>query len=190
MKFIEALKKRRSYYKIDRDIPVSEDKILETINDAVRHVPDANNMQSQRVVVALGEHQDRLWDAVYDAFGGKVKREKIDSFKSGYGTVLFYYDEKTVASAMEKHPRYAENYPIWANQSNGMLQHAIWVALRSLGLGASLQHYNPVIDDALRELFDVPEDWVLLAQMPFGNILEEPAAKAKLELSERVKLFK
>ena len=33
-------------------------------------------------------------------------------------------------------------------------------------------------------------NWVLLAQMPFGNILEEPAAKAKLELSERVKLFK
>ena len=91
---------------------------------------------------------------------------------------------------MEKLPRYADNFETWANQANGMLQHSIWLALRDLGLGASLQHYNPVIDDALRELFDRSEDWVLLAQMPFGNILEEPAPKDKIDVRERVKVFK
>ena len=90
MNFIDLLKKRRSYYNIGRDIQVSDQKILETIAAVVHNVPDANNMQSQRVVVALGDHQDNLWDTIYDAFGGKVKREKIDSFKNGYGTILFY----------------------------------------------------------------------------------------------------
>ena len=71
-----------------------------------------------------------------------------------------------------------------------MLQHSIWLALRELDIGANLQHYNPVIDAAVRELFDIPEDWVLLAQMPFGNILEEPEPKDKLDIRERVKVFK
>ena len=190
MNFIDLLKKRRSYYNIGRDIQVSDQKMLETIDAVVYNVPDANNMQSQRVVVALGDHQDKLWDTIYDAFGGKVKREKIDSFKNGYGTILFYYDKKAVTGMMEKLPRYADNFETWANQANGMLQHSIWLALRDLGLGASLQHYNPVIDDALRELFDLSEDWVLLAQMPFGNILEEPAPKDKIDVRERVKVFK
>lgn len=190
MDFIDILKKRRSYYEIDRNLPLSEEKIFQTIEDVLYNVPDANNLQSQRVVVAVGEHQDKLWDAIYDAFGGKVKREKIDSFKAGYGTVLFYYDGKTIKEAQERFPRYAENFPTWANQSNGMLQHSIWLALRQLGLGASLQHYNPVIDDALGELFDIPEDWVLVAQMPFGHILEEPEPKDKIDIRERMKVFK
>ncbi|NLV98703.1 MAG: nitroreductase [Clostridiaceae bacterium] len=190
MNIIDILKKRRSYYEIDRNLPVSEEKILQTIDDVVQNVPDAFNLQSQRVVVAMGEYQDKLWDAIYDVFGGKVKREKIDSFKAAYGTVLFYYDEKTIKETQANFPRYAENFPVWANQSNGMLQHSIWLALRELDIGANLQHYNPVIDAAVRELFDIPEDWVLLAQMPFGNILEEPEPKDKLDIRERVKVFK
>ena len=47
-------------------------------------------MKSSRVVVALGEKQDMLWTTVYDAFGGKVAREKIDSFRAGAGTVLYF----------------------------------------------------------------------------------------------------
>ena len=102
MDFIDILKKRRSYYEIDRNLPLSEEKIFQTIEDVLYNVPDANNLQSQRVVVAVGEHQDKLWDAIYDAFGGKVKREKIDSFKAGYGTILFYYDGKTIKEAQER----------------------------------------------------------------------------------------
>lgn len=190
MSIIDIMKKRRSYYEIDRDIPVSKEKILETINEMVEYVPDAFNLQSQRVVVAMNEYQDKLWDTIYDVFGGKVKREKIDSFKDGYGTILFYYDGKTIKEAQESFPRYADNFPVWANQSNGMLQHSIWLALRDLNVGANLQHYNPAIDDAVRELFDIPEDWVLIAQMPFGNILEEPEPKDMMDTSERIKVFK
>ena len=32
----------------------------------------------------------------------------------------------------------------------GMLQLAVWTALAEKGLGASLQHYNPLIDDGGR----------------------------------------
>lgn len=89
----------------------------------------------------------------------------------------------------EQFPLYAENFPVWANHSSAMLQLAIWSSLRELGIGASLQHYNPVIDARVRELFDLPEEYVLVAEMPFGGIGEEPAPKPAENIRERVQHF-
>lgn len=84
---------------------------------------------------------------------------------------------------------YANNFPIWANQANGMLQLAIWSGLRELGIGASLQHYNPVIDERVKTLLNFPEEYVLVAQMPFGGIGSEPAKKEKEEIKNRVSVI-
>lgn len=46
----------------------------------------------------------------------------------------------------KEYSAYADNFKPWALESNGMLQINIWTGLKELGLGASLQHYNPVID--------------------------------------------
>lgn len=188
MGVIESLQKRRTYYQIDKNLPVSEEKVVETIQEAVKLVPDAFNMKSQRVIVALGEKQNQLWDTVYDVFGGKVSREKIDGFRAGAGTVLYFTDESVVKTLQEKFPLYAANFPVWAQQSNGMLQISIWSALREFEIGANLQHYNPVINEAVRKLFDVPEDWKLIAQMPFGGIVEEPGKKDDEEIGRRVRI--
>lgn len=185
MSLMKALGKRRSYYQIGKKLPVSEDVIEQTVSEAVRLVPDAFDMKSQRVVLVLGNKQDALWDAVYDAFGGKVSREKIDSFKAGAGTVLYFTDESVVKELQGRFPLYAPNFPVWASQSNGMLQISVWTALRELGVGASIQHYNPVIDEAVRKLFGVPESWKLVAQMPFGGIVSEPEPK-KPETGKRL----
>lgn len=52
----------------------------------------------------------------------------------------------------EQFSTYAENSPIWANQANGMLQLSVWSILGELNIGASLQHYNPVIDAKVKEI--------------------------------------
>lgn len=190
MSFINNLEKRRSYYNINRELPVSENEVVEIIEKVTEATPDAFNMKSQRVVVALGEKQDQLWDAVYDAFNGEIERDKIDSFKSGYGTVLYFTDEAVVKGLQEQFAFYASNFPIWANQSNGMLQSNVWNALREVKIGASLQHYNPVINEAVAKLFDLPASWNLLAQMPFGGIGAEPDAKEKEDIAKRVVIKK
>lgn len=190
MKILESLKERRTYYGIGKEIPVSEDKVVDLINEAAELVPDAFNMKSSRLVVATGKKQDELWDRIYDAFNGNVAREKIDSFKNGYGTILYFYDNDVVKGLQEQFPLYAENFPKWASQSSAMLQISLWSGLRELGIGASLQHYNPVINETVRELFDLPESFILDAQMPFGGILEEPVAKDKEDISKRVRFVK
>lgn len=190
MSVIDALQKRRTIYALNKNLPVSEDKVVETIETVTELVPDAFNMKSARVVVALGDKQDALWDTIYDAFGGKVAREKIDGFKAAAGTVLYFIDTDTVKALQEQFPAYSANFPVWANQANGMLQINIWSALRELEVGANVQHYNPVIDDAVKKLFDVPESYQLVAQMPFGGIAAEPDPKEKEDISKRVKIEK
>lgn len=188
MGIIASLEKRRTYYQINKELPVAEQEVISAVERATELVPDAFNMKSSRVVVALGEKQDQLWDAVAAAFDGKVPQDKIDSFKAGAGTVLYFYDEAVVKGLQEAFSLYADNFPVWANQASGMLQISIWSALRELGVGASLQHYNPVIDEAVKKLFDLPDSYKLIAQMPFGGIAAEPDVKEAEDISLRVKV--
>ena len=186
MSMRESLKARRTIYGLKKELPVGVDEIKRLVTETTELVPDAFNMRSQRVVLVLGAKQDALWDAIYDAFGGKVAREKIDGFKAGTGTVLYFIDTDIVKGLQEQFPRYAENFPTWAQQANGMLQICIWAGLRELGVGANIQHYNPVIDEAVKTLFGLPERYQLVAQMPFGGIAKEPDPKEGEDITKRV----
>lgn len=160
------------------------------IEQATELVPDSFNMKSSRVITVIGEMQNKLWDSIYDAFGGNVAREKIDSFKNGYGTILYFYENEVVKGLQEKFPLYGENFPLWAAQSSAMLQLSVWTGLRELGIGASLQHYNTIIDETVKKLLNLPVSYVLVAQMPFGGIVSEPAPKEKEDINKRVQFIK
>lgn len=190
MRILDALEKRRTHYDINKELPVAEEKVRELVERATELVPDAFNMKSSRVVVVTGEEQDRLWDGIYNVFEGKVPREKIDGFKAGYGTILYFYDQDVVHHMQDQFPSYAANFPEWASQASAMLQISIWSGLKELGVGASLQHYNPVIDEAVRKLLHLPGNYVLNAQMPFGGINSHPEAKPKEDVSKRVSFLK
>lgn len=111
---------------------------------------------------------------------------KIQSFAAGHGTILYFEDMNTFTTMQQNVPSYAENFPIWSNQSAGMLQYAIWTALSQEGLGASLQHYNPIIDDDVIQEFGVPTGWKLLAQMPFGIPSGQPSDIEYKPIEERL----
>lgn len=186
----DVLKKRRTIYALSKNIDLKQEEVEAIVKDTVELVPDAFNMRSQRVVLATGAKQDELWDKIYDAFEGKVAREKIDGFKTAYGTVLYFIDENVVKGLQDAFPLYAANFPVWAQQSNGMLQFTLWNRFTEAGLGANIQHYNPVINDAVRTLFDLPESWTLVAQMPFGKIEAEAGEKQGEDVNERVIIAK
>lgn len=190
MNYIDALAKRRTQYVLGRSLPVPEEVVVDLITKVAALTPDAFNMRSARVIVAAGEKQDTLWDAVDHAFGGKVPKEKIEGFRAAYGTVLYFIDTSVVNAMAKRFPRYAENFPLWANHANGMLQFNIWTGLRTLGVGANIQHYNPVIDDAVKALFHAPDSWKLIAQMPFGSIEAEAPAKDREDITRRVWILK
>lgn len=196
--FIEALKHRRSYYALTNQSPVSDGEIEKIIDLAVTYVPSAFNSQSTRVVLLLGEHHRKLWQIVKDTLRVIVPPEafaateaKIDgSFASGHGTVLFFEDETVVRSLQEAFPLYQDNFPGWSLQTSAMHQLVVWVMLEDAGFGASLQHYNPLIDNEVRQTWNLPDTWKLIAQMPFGLPAQEPGPKEFQDLASRVKVFK
>jgi uncharacterized protein len=195
--FLKAVEDRRSFYGISKEAVVSDDRIKEIIDHAVKHTPSAFNSQSARVVLLLGNQHDKLWDITKEALRKIVPagqfsstEEKINSFKSGYGTVLFFEDNSIIESLQQQFALYKDNFPIWSQQSSGMHQFVIWTALELEGLGASLQHYNELIEADVKKEWSIPNNWKLIAQMPFGKPIAQPGEKQFLPLEERVKIFK
>ncbi|MBD8498040.1 nitroreductase family protein [Paenibacillus arenosi] len=194
---LKALKERRSIYGISKDHVVSDTRIEELVAEAVQHTPSAFNSQSARVVVLLGEQHDKLWNLTEDALRKVVPaenftptKEKMDAFRSGYGTVLFFEDETVVKGLQEQFALYSDNFPIWSQQSSGMLQFVVWTLLDAEGFGATLQHYNPLIDAGIAEEWNIPSTWKLTGQMPFGKPTVTAGEKAFQPLDSRLKVFK
>ena len=115
-------------------------------------------------------------------------RERIDGFKAAYGTVLFFEDDTVCGEFMNKYPLYQDRFKTWVEQGNAMLQSNIWMLLEDAGLGASLQHYNPLIDERVREEWNLPKSWRLIAQMPFGVPVEQPDEKTFVAINERLRI--
>lgn len=195
--YFSALEKRRTNYSISPQSPVSDNRIVELVEHAVKYTPSAFNSQSARAVILFGEQHKKLWSETLNILRGIVPaeafsstEEKIRSFAAGYASVLFFDDTAVTEGLMQAYPLYKDNFPVWAQQANGMLQHAVWTSLSLEGLGASLQHYNPLIDDAVSKAFGTPQQWKLIAQMPFGTPTAPPQDKVFLPVEERVKVIK
>ena len=181
--FLEAISHRRSNYHLENISPVSTAHILDTIDTILSVVPSPFNVQSARLVVLFDEQHTALWDIVERELESRIPkdifaktRQKLHkSFRSGFGTILIYEDEMALNRLRIDAADYAENVNHWSEQSSGMLQFALWTALEDMGFGASLQHYNPIIDKAVGERWLIDKSWRLIAQMPFGLPKDNPA---------------
>ena len=169
--------RRRTQYALGRNLPISEAEVDALIREAIRLAPSSFNSQSSRAVILFGAASEKLWKVITketlrpmvpaDAFASTDA--KMDAFAAGAGTVLFYEDQDTLKDLQQKFPLYADNFPIFSEHSAGMAQYAVWTALAEAGIGASLQHYAPLIDAEVARTWDVPSSWKLRAQMPFGS---------------------
>lgn len=193
----EGLKSRRSIYGISKEKVVSNEKVESIVKEAVKYTPSAFNSQSARAVVLLDKQHDRLWDITMEVLRKIVPasdfestEEKINAFKSGYGTVLFFEDQDVIQGLQNNFALYKDNFPVWSLNSTGMLQLVVWLALENEGLGASLQHYNELIEADIKKEWNIPESWKLMAQMPFGKPVALPDEKQFNIKDEDVKIFK
>ncbi len=196
MSFLNQIKQRRTIYAIGKDVSLEQAKIEEIIKEAIKHSPSSFNSQSSRAVILFGESHVKFWTIVLEtlrkivpeaAFEGTSA--KINSFIAGAGTVLFYEDMSVIKNLQEQFALYADNFPVWAEHSTGIAQFATWTALSEAGIGASLQHYNPIVDDEVAEVFGVPADWKLRAQLVFGSVEAPAGEKTFIDDAVRFKTF-
>lgn len=194
--FLNSIKARRTIYAIGKNVTVDQAKIEETIREAVKQSPSAFNSQTSRVVTLYGESHTNFWNIVRETLRKIVPAEafegtnqKIDSFAAGFGTVLFYEDQDVVKGLQEQFALYTDNFPVWSEHSSAIAQFATWTALSEIGIGASLQHYNPIVDAEVAETYDIPANWKLRAQLVFGSIEAPAGDKPFMDDAARFKTF-
>ncbi|MGF2878880.1 nitroreductase family protein [Acinetobacter johnsonii] len=196
MSFLDHIKQRRTIYAVGKNVPLTPEQIESVIKEAVNHSPSAFNSQTSRIVTLFGESHLQFWNVVREtlrkivpeaAFEGT--NAKINSFAAGYGTVLFYEDQDVVKSLQEQFALYADNFPVWSEHSSAIAQFSVWTALSEQNIGASLQHYNPIVDAEIAEIFDIPANWKLRAQLVFGSIEAPAGEKTFMVEADRFKTF-
>ena len=196
MSFLDQIKQRRTIYAIGRNVSLDQAKIEEIIKEAVKQSPSSFNSQSSRAVILFGDSHVKFWTIVLETLRKIVPAEafegtnaKINSFIAGAGSVLFYEDMAVIKGLQEQFALYADNFPVWAEHSTAIAQFATWTALSEAGIGASLQHYNPIVDEEVAEVFGIPADWKLRAQLVFGSIEAPAGEKTFIDDATRFKTF-
>lgn len=196
MSFLDHIKQRRTIYAVGKNVALTPEQIESVIKEAVNLSPSAFNSQTSRIVTLFGESHLQFWNIVREtlrkivpeaAFEGT--NAKINSFAAGYGTVLFYEDQDVVKALQEQFALYADNFPVWSEHSSAIAQFAVWTALSEQNIGASLQHYNPIVDAEIAEIFDIPANWKLRAQLVFGSIEAPAGEKTFMAEADRFKTF-
>ncbi|KAL3424917.1 nitroreductase family protein [Phlyctema vagabunda] len=194
--FIANIAARRTIYALKKESPIPDAKIQEIITQALLHVPSSFNSQSSRIILLVKGEHDKLWDITKEVLKGVVPAEqypsteaRLNGFQAGYGTVLFFTARSAVQTMQQKFAIYADRFPGWATQSDGMHQYAVWTALEAEGLGANLQHYNPLIDAKVAAEWNVDPDWELSAQLVFGAPAGEAGEKTHLPIEDRFKTY-
>ena len=196
MSFLDHIKQRRSIYAIGKNVALDPVEIEDIIKEAVKHSPSSFNSQSSRAVILFADSHVQFWTVVLDTLRKVVPAEafeatqaKLNSFMAGTGTVLFYEDMDVIKNLQAQFALYADNFPVWAEHSTAIAQFATWTALHEAGIGASLQHYNPIVDTEVAEIFDIPASWKLSAQLVFGSIEAPAAEKTFMDDALRFKTF-
>ncbi|KAH8764884.1 Nitroreductase-like protein [Diaporthe sp. PMI_573] len=193
---IDLAKNRRTYYPLSKDLAIPAEKIQEIVKALLQEVPSSFNSQSNRVIVLFGAEHEKLWDITTEILKPIVPAEqwegtagKMGMFKGAAGSVLFFEDQDVVKGMQEKFALYADRFPTWAAHSDAMLQFSVWTALEAEGLGANLQHYNPLIDDRVAAEWKVPASWKLQAQLVFGGKTGAAGEKTYAPIESKYKTF-
>lgn len=109
--FISAIETRISCYTLANKSPISDSRIHEIVNAAIKNAPSAFNVQSARAVILLKQDHEKLWDigddllkksmpeAAYQALAPRVQ-----GFRQAYGSVLFFEDQAALDTLKSKNP--------------------------------------------------------------------------------------
>lgn len=193
----DSLTRRRSIYALGHTRIVTDFCLEDTLKDCLKNCPTPFNAQSARLVLLLNQQHTNFWKLVLQKvlavtpLGKKDSTaQKINSFAAAYGTILFFEDLSVLEQLQKDFPLYQKNMHDWTFEANGMLQYMVWQALAENEIGASLQHYNELIEEDVKKMLGLPDSWKILAQMPFGSIEKTPAEKTFLLLENRFKIFK
>ncbi|KAM5349435.1 hypothetical protein ACJ41O_005940 [Fusarium nematophilum] len=201
--WLAVAKHRRTVYGLKDTSHVPDSRIEEIVQQVLDFSPSSFNSQPGRVTIVLGEKHKELWQVIIDAAKPVLEAAgpgvweamgpRFEGHKSAYGSVLFWDSKEAIKQAGETHQSAAQMLPQFAEHASGMAQIFVWTALEIEGFGANLQHMGavPGVEAALHKFLSVPDDYVLKANLNFGEKAQpHPEKPEKLPLKETLKIIK
>jgi predicted oxidoreductase (fatty acid repression mutant protein) len=92
--YLRLITKRRTYYSLANESPIPDSKVIQTVQEAMRHSPSSLNGRTSRVVVLLGDDHRKLWGMALEIMSSVLSGEqwemyekKLNDRKGAYGTV-------------------------------------------------------------------------------------------------------
>ena len=102
--FTDLQEKRRSIYALGKNVELSNQELVETIQGAILKTPTAFNSQTTRAVILFDEESDAFWNEIAYSELEKVTpaetfegtKQRLAGFAQAKGTILFYEDQDVV----------------------------------------------------------------------------------------------
>lgn len=181
----QVLNDRRTNYALGNNTDITADDVAARLKEIAPILPSAMHSQTSRMVVVSGEHNTRVWEIIDEAQKTVMPEDMysmmsgvFEAAKSAVGTVLFF-ESRDAVNALPIGEHRALTYK---ENNHAISAFSTWLTLTEMGLGASFQHlnvgYKQGFDKPIREELGLPDDFEMLAQMPFGSI-EAPAGDRK-----------
>ena len=107
--FTDLQTKRRSIYALGKNVELSNQELVDTIQGAILQTPSAFHSQTTRAVILFDEESDAFWNEIayselekvtpVEAFEGT--KQRLAGFAQAKGTILFYEDQDVVKGLQE-----------------------------------------------------------------------------------------
>ena len=161
------------------------DGMLEALGSAIDSTPAAFGMSPWQVVL-LHERRGMFWDVVERSFREHLTGEqldryltRLDGFRPAVVVAMVYEDLSVRERLVSERGLSSETGFDFALQGLGMVQLGMWLAATGFGLGASLQHWDWMVEAALAEFAGLPQAcFRLVSVMPFGHPAEDASTPA------------
>ena len=108
--FLDVIARRRTYYQLGAESPISDSRIQDIIEHTILNVPSAFNSQTVRVVLLVKEEHRKLWRMTKETLKGVVPEDafavtekKLDGFQAAYGTVRSLITPGNTCSGANRH---------------------------------------------------------------------------------------
>jgi len=100
--FLDAVKLRRSIVAVNKTSPITNERIVSIVQDAIKHAPSAFSVDSCRAVVLFGDEHEKLWDITLKHSKDTIPppvyatvEEKIQGHRASYGTVRLNVEKRS-----------------------------------------------------------------------------------------------
>lgn len=122
--YLKNIASRRTIYALSKESPISNARIQEILAETIKHSPSSFNNQAGRAVLLFGDDHDQLWNIAEEVVKTKLPQQaydglkpKLDGYKNGYGTIMFFEDGETMKPYKAAHPEMP--FDQWSEHSQG-----------------------------------------------------------------------